>query len=295
MIDILRVHGDKKVFWGVDYGQLELRFLAQVTQDPDLIKAVLTGDIHAAVGHDLTGWPIEKIKKDRDFRTAIKGLHFGIVYGLKPKGLFINLKTDAKKRGMKFDMDEDRVLELYNAYFDKYKKVRPWLDSQIAFAQAHGYVETLFGYQRPVEQEQTGDRKTFWQNQAVNSPIQGGAHTLTTIAVALMHMKPKTFQLLQELAMEGHDALYGYCKLRDLKATCALVTELMEHGVLEYVKEHWPTINWKVPLQAETKAGFRYGVLVPYSGGSVETFIDEWCVKSLELDKRVAEEVANAA
>ncbi len=285
-------YGDLDVFIAVDHSQLEIRVLAQVSKDSLLIKLIQSGeDIHSAVGHILTGMPLEKIKKDRDTRTAVKGIHFGIIYGLKPKSLYFKIKADAAKAGVKFDMTEERVLELYTGYFERFKGVKKWLDSQVTCADEKGYVETMFGFRREIMKEGDETRTTFWGNQAANTPIQGGAHTLLLIAMAITSMKKQTYNLLQRLAMEGHDALVGYTRLRDLPETYGQAIQLMEKEVLLYVKKEWPDLDWQVPLKAEAKAGFRYGVMVEYKGESTDVFLEQWCEKNQKLEQRVTEEI----
>ncbi len=294
-MDLVSKYGDMDVFWAIDHSQLEIRFLAQVSRDPVLMALVKSGeDIHSSVGHELTGQPIEKIKKDRDLRTAVKGIHFGIIYGLKPKALFYKLKADAAKYKQQFDMTEERVKELYDTYFTRFEGVKAWLASQIEYAEEHEYVMTMFGFKREIIQQGDDTRGTFWMNQAVNTPIQGGAHTLLLIAMAITGMKQKTYHLLQELAMEGHDALVGYTKLKNLIETYQQAVYLMEKDVLLYVKKEWPELDWQVPLKAEAKAGFRYGVLVPYAGESLQVFLESWCKKNHELETRVTEEIRKA-
>jgi DNA polymerase I-like protein with 3'-5' exonuclease and polymerase domains len=289
-------YGDLEIFWAVDHSQLEIRFLAQVSKDPILMALVSSGeDIHSAVGHELTGQSIEKIKKNRELRTAIKGIHFGIIYGLKPKALYYKLKADALKFRQPFDMSEEDVTKLYNRYFERFMGVKSWLGSQVEFAEEHEYVMTMFGFKREIIQQGDDTRGTFWMNQAVNTPIQGGAHTLLLIAMAITSMKQQTYNLLQKLAMEGHDALVGYTKLKELVETYKQAVYLMEKEVLLYVKKEWPELDWKVPLKAEAKAGFRYGVLVPYAGESTEVFLESWCKKNHELELRVEEEIRKAA
>lgn len=290
--------GDLDVFVGTDYGQLEIRVLAQMSGDSLLIKLVQDDsvDIHSLVGHELTGIPAIKIAKDRNIRTAIKGIHFGIVYGLTAESLYLKLKADAAERGEKFDMKKDEVKKLYDDYFKKFSGVKRWLDAQVSFAEEHGYVETLFGFKREIALFGDEDRSTFWENQSKNTPIQGTAHQLLLIALAVLKLQKKKYNLLQRPSMEAHDALISFTKLKNLPEAYKQVMYLMEKEVLVYVKKWWPEINWRVPLQAEFKAGFRYGVLVKdYKGGPPEEFLEKWCEANhkFELDlKKEMEKVA---
>jgi DNA polymerase-1 len=286
-----------EVFWAFDHGQLEIRVLAQMSRDRKLIELIQSGqDIHSGVGHELTGRPVEKIKKDRELRTAIKGIHFGIIYGLSKSSLYFTLKIQAQKDKQEFNMSEDEVGQLYDRYFQRFAGVKKWLDAQVVFGEEHGYVETLFGFHREIAQFGDDDRSTFWKNQCFNSPIQGTAHQLLLIALAIISLKKKTYNLLQRPAMEGHDAVVGYSKLRDLPETYKQGKLLLEKDVLLYVKKHWPQVDWQVPLLAEAKAGFRYGVLVPdYKGELAEEFVEKWCQKNAEFEKDLKKQMQEAA
>jgi uracil-DNA glycosylase family 4 len=165
--EILKKFGDTDVFLGLDHSQLEMRILAQMSGDPLLIQASLSQfDLHSSVGNLLTGIPVEKIKKDREIRTVIKGLHFGIVYGLTPDNLYLHILAEAKKLGIT-PPDRNKILAWYNKYFQRFTKVKPFMDSQIAMAEQHGYVESLFGFKREIS-PYDNERSSFWKNQSMN-------------------------------------------------------------------------------------------------------------------------------
>jgi DNA polymerase I-like protein with 3'-5' exonuclease and polymerase domains len=285
--------GNLDVYLSFDHSQLEIRVLAQMSGDKLLTDLIQSGeDIHSAVGHELTGISIEKIKKDRDTRTAVKGIHFGIIYGLTAKSLFARLKADAAERHQQFDMSFEDVERLYNRYFDRFAGVKKWLEEQVAFAMEHGYSKTMFGFKREISQVADEDRTTFWRNQAVNSPIQGTAHQLLLISLAIVEMKKQTYNLWQRMCMEIHDSLVTYVMLTNLPAAYKQGVYLLETDTLEYVKRHWPKIAWKIPLKAEAKVGFRMGVLVEgYAGGSIDEFIENWCIKNREFEKKMKKQM----
>jgi len=294
-MSLLSKYGDYDVLFGSDHSQLEIRVLAQISQDLRLIEVIRTGDdIHGDVGHILTGKPKKLIKKDRDLRTAIKQTHFGIIFGMTPESVYYKLKTDAAERGEEFNMTMDEVTDLYNAYFENFKGVKRWIASQHKFAEDNGYCSTLFGFIREIAVGGDESRGTYWANQAVNSPVQGSAHTLLLIAMAIIGMKPKTYDLLQRLCMEIHDALYVYVKVKQLADAYPQFMELMEKHVLKYVEQWWPEVNWVVPLKSEAKAGFRLGVMAEYTGQPVEQWLEEWCEKNLELERKIKRQMAEA-
>lgn len=283
---------DLDVYLGADHSQLEIRVLAQMSKDPLLIALVKSGeDIHSAVGHELTGVSVEKIKKDRDVRTAMKGIHFGIIYGLQPESLYYKLLNDAIERHEQFNMSKEEVVRLYKKYFAKFSGVAKFIEYMHGFAEENAYVETLFGFQREIAIAGDETRTTFWANQAVNSPIQGTAHQLMLIAMAILEIKKKTYNLLQRASMEVHDSLYTFVKLIQLQEAYKQFIYLLEKEVLVYVKKWWPEVDWVVPLKAEAKAGFRLGVMAEYKGEPVEEFVEKWCQKNREFEKKMKEDM----
>lgn len=278
-----------RCFLAFDYGQIEIRMAAEMSEDPLLLAAVESGDIHTAVGYELTGWDKDKIKNDKETRTLIKNLHFGILYGMSKRSLFQFLI------GLGIKISEERSNELHTKYFRKYKKVRQLIDHLQAFAEKHNYVETLFGFRRPLNTAGDDDgRSTFWGNQAINSPIQGSAHQLMLFAMATLHEQPQKYKLLQTPVMEVHDALDFYVKLKYLPDALAEGLELFQTAVPAYVKKHFGR-TLKVPLVAEGAAGFRLGVMEKYNGGSTAAFTKAWLKKNDEVEKKITAKWGKAA
>lgn len=281
---------DLDVFLALDYSQIEIRMLAECSGDPLLIQQFQEGvDIHCAVGNTLNPeWSLEFIKKDKPTRTFIKNCHFGMVYGLDELGLFYYLKAKNVKT------TEKKVAKFHRAYFKKYAGVARFIESSRAFAVEHGYAETMFGFRRLVGNEADEDRNTNPENQAVNSPIQGSAHTLLLAAMALLTAKPKTYALLQEPLMEVHDALVFKVKLRDLPAAYALAKQLLEKDAPAYIHKLFG-IKLRVPLLAEASAGFRYGTMVETDVTDLHGFLREWYAKNQKIEADVTANYRSAA
>ncbi len=283
---------DLKVFLGADHGQLEIRVLAQIARDPLLIELIRKGtDIHAEVGHVLTGYSLEKIQKDRDTRTAVKGIHFGIIYGLSGNSLYYDMLGKAAAKGEKFGMSKERVFELYDAYFEKFHGVKRFIEKMHKFGEENAFVETLFGFKREIAIAGEEGRDTYWKNQTVNTPIQGTAHQLMLIAMATMELYQETYNRIQEATMEVHDALYIFCKLKYLQEAFKQFMELLEKKVI-FIAEKWWPIKWDIPLKAEAKAGFRLGVLLPYDGEPPLDFLNKWCEKNYKFEKSLKEKMS---
>lgn len=167
---ILKKYGNIRLVLGFDQGQVEVRVMAQASGDENLIRDCLSGDIHSMVGHRMTGWPVKKIKKDKKTRTITKQLHFGILFGLSAGGayIFIKLKDPDTK------LTEAQVIDLVENYFKAYPKVAKFIDKCRLFVEEHGYIENMFGFKRPLgnddkysedDEEQSG---AFVGNQSIN-------------------------------------------------------------------------------------------------------------------------------
>ena len=176
-----------------------------------------------------------------------------------------------------------RCNQLYDAFFKKYKGVAQFIDKCRQQAMDQHFVETLFGFRREIRENDS--RGTYWLNQAINSPVQGSAHTLILIALALLHLKPRTYSLLRKPVMEVHDALYFFVKLRDLPEAFKQGMALLQTDVIQYAERHWKR-KIRVPFTAEASAGFTLGSLVSYSGECVEDFLPKWQNYFKEVESR---------
>jgi len=269
---------DLYVYLVYDYSQIEIRELAEISGDKLLISQFASGaDIHCQVGRELTGWPIERIAKDQNTRRIVKGFHFSLVYGTSEDGMVGRMQAEGLKVTKKL------IHSFFIRYFKKYKGVAKFMQDSINMADILGYVETMFGFRRHIRKEDE-DRKTYWANQAINSRVQGSAHTLVLIALALLSIKPKTYHLLQDPIMEVHDALYWRVRLKDIQAAYRQGKELLEHGVILYVLREFKR-KLLVPLVAESKAGFCLGSMVDYNGEPVSEFLPKWRAKHIEVEK----------
>lgn len=273
---------DLYVFLALDYSQIEIRMLAECSGDPVLIQQFRSGqDIHCAVGSTLNpAWSFEFIKKDKPTRTFVKNCHFGMVYGLDERGLFYYLKAKGVKT------TERKVAKFHRAYFRKYRGVADFIETTRAFVQEHGFVETMFGFRRMIGSDADEDRTTNPENQAINSPIQGSAHTLLLAAMALLSARPKTYNLLQRPLMEVHDALVFKVRLRDLAAAYAMAKKLLEKDAPSYIRKLYG-IKLQVPLLAEASAGFRYGTMVELEEMTPKNLLPAWYKKHLDVEAAV--------
>jgi DNA polymerase-1 len=286
---------DLEIFLASDYSQVEIRMLAEVSKDKLLCKQFLdaynspdptapASDIHCLVGHALNPkWSLDFIKSDKKIRTFIKSCHFGLVYGLSENGLYFYLK------GMGVDATPEMAADFHQKYFQKYKGVARYIAKMRAFGEEHGYVDTIFGFRRYISGNWDEDRETSPQNQAVNTPIQGAAHTMLLAAMALLYKKPQTYKLLKDIIMEVHDSLVFRVKLRDLPEAFQLCSRLMEKETPRFVEKLFgKTLH--MPLLAEATVGFRYGAQEDYAGEKVTEFLPKWLEKNQKVEEKIRKE-----
>lgn len=277
---------DERIFLARDCSQMEIRILAQYSQDKLLVSQLNSGmDIHSQVGHTIYGWPIEKILTDKKTRTIVKQLHFGIVYGLKPPGI---LET-CLALGIKVTLPE--IEKAYKEYFRRYKGVKEWIASQIEYVREHGEVHTLFGRHREIrvddDREEGG---AYWANQAINTPIQGSASDFLLLALALMwEQQPKYNQLMETMSDEIHDAVVVAPKLKHLYRADAMLQNLLEHDVVEEAEKRFG-VKMVVPIVTEATVGFRFGVMVDYKRdkSDLSTILHTWIKKNAALEATFA-------
>lgn len=285
---------DLWVFLSADGSQIEVRMLAEISRDPLLIEQFRSGqDIHCLVGSALTGWSVDRIKKEKNLRKMVKNMHFGIIFGLGRESLYPYVVAKIRAiDGPDADLTgitKKRLGELFDAYFKKYKGVKRCIDKFRQMAEDLHYVETLFGFRRDIFKEDA-TRKTYWANQAINTPIQGTAHGFILIALALLDLKPRTYDLLQKCIMEVHDALYFRVRLRDLARAYVQLMNLLQVDASRYAQKEFK-LDLKVPLVAEASAGFCMGSMVTYEGEPTEVFLKAWREKQREIESKSWEDL----
>jgi DNA polymerase-1 len=286
---------DLNTFLAFDFSQCEIRVLAEISNDPLLISQFQSGqDIHCLVGNTLTGWSVERIKKEKNLRKMVKNMVFGVIYGLGRDNLYPYIVMKIREiDGEKADLTgitPERVGKLYDRFFARYTGVAKFIVDSREMVERLGYVETLLEFRREISKEDES-RSTYWGNQAINSPVQGTAHQLLLIAMALLHLKPRTFNMLQTPLMEIHDALDFRVKVRDLSEAYRQGKLLLEVAVFDYIRRHF---KWRprVPFLVEASAGFCLGSCVEYTGQPVEEWIVQWRQKHLESEAKSWKELA---
>ena len=206
---------DEEIFLSRDGQQMEIRMLAQLSQDKLLCKQLNSGeDIHPQVAHEVFGWSLEKAKQDKKARTIAKQLHFGIIFGLQVQGIY----EQCSGLGIKTTFQE--VKNARDAYFEKYTGVKEFIEYCIEYARENGHtIPNLFGMTRELYISDNREGGAYWANQAVNTPVQGSAAQVLLLVLAIIKQDPTFALVRKKLRNEIHDSLVCAPKLRDLAIT----------------------------------------------------------------------------
>lgn len=222
------------VFLSADYSQIELRIMAHLSQDPNMIEAFLSGhDIHTATAAKIYHIPIDEVTGD--MRRKAKTANFGIIYGISVFGLSERLaipRSEAK--------------ELIDGYFETYPKVKEYMDKSIVTARENGWVETLFGRKRYLADINSHNAvvRGYAERNAINAPIQGTAADIIKIAMVNIHRRMQQEGVKSTLVLQVHDELNFNVLNSELDAMKKLVTEEMENA-----------IELRVPLKVDVGVG----------------------------------------
>ena len=201
-----------------DYSQIELRVLAHISGDENLISAFNSGaDIHSTTASQVFKVPLEEVTSE--LRSRAKAVNFGIVYGMGAFSLSEDLKVSMKE-----------AKDYIDSYFATYPKVKEYLEGSVASAYEKGYAETLWGRRRYIP-ELTGTKKqlrSFGERVAKNSPIQGTAADLIKLAMVKTDKRLKKEGLESRLIMQVHDELIIEAPEKEADYVKALLKEEME-------------------------------------------------------------------
>ncbi|MDE7120488.1 MAG: DNA polymerase I, partial [Muribaculaceae bacterium] len=203
-----------------DYSQIELRLLADLSADPDLTEAFLSGeDIHRATAARIYHTTPDKVT-DTQRRNA-KTANFGTIYGISAFGLSERL-----------GISRNEAKELIDGYFATYPHLREFIDKSIADARATGYVTTVMGRKRylPDITSRNATVRSFAERNAVNAPLQGSAADIIKIAMIRIHNRMCSLGMRSRMIMQVHDELVFNVVPDELPQLQELVTENMTHA-----------------------------------------------------------------
>ena len=222
------------VFLDADYSQIELRVLAHMSGDDNMIHAFNSGeDIHAMTASQVFDVPLTEVTKQ--MRSEAKAVNFGIVYGISDFGLATNIGTSRKK-----------AKEYIEKYFIKYPKIKEYMDNTKKACKENGFVETLWGRRRYVPEIKSNNFnvRQFGERVAMNAPIQGTAADIIKIAMINVQKELEDRNLSSRLILQVHDELVIETKIEELEIVKELLVRNMEN-----------VIQMSVPLKVEAQEG----------------------------------------
>lgn len=212
---------DGYVFIDADYSQIELRVLAHISQDENMLHAFLNGeDIHKQAASKVLGIPIDEVTKEQ--RSSAKAVNFGIVYGISDFGLAEQLGTTRKE-----------AKNYIEQYLEKYSGIDKFMKDIVEQAKEDGYVETLFHRRRMIPELSSNNFmvRQFGARVAMNTPIQGTAADIMKIAMVSMYKKLNESNYDAKIVLQIHDELMIECKKEDAKAVEEILKTCMENAI----------------------------------------------------------------
>ena len=222
------------IYLDADYSQIELRVLAHMSGDKNLIEAYREGkDIHRSTASLVFHTPFSEVTSLQ--RSRAKAVNFGIVYGISAFGLSEDLGIS---RGEAKDYIE--------GYYEAYPDLKKYLEGLVDDAREKGYAVTLLGRRRPLPELKSSNfmQRSFGERVAKNSPIQGTAADIIKIAMVRVHDRLKKENLKSRLVLQVHDELLIETKLEELDQVKKLLKEEMESAVA-----------LSVPLEVDVETG----------------------------------------
>ena len=211
---------DDHLLLSADYSQVELRLMAHLSGDEALIAAFEHGeDIHAATAARLFGKPLAEVTPEE--RRRAKTANFGIIYGISAFGL-----------SQRLDIPRKEAREIIDGYFASYPKVKEYMDRVVEQARRDGYVTTIFGRRRYLNDiaSHNAVARGLAERNAVNAPIQGSAADIMKIAMIRVHRRFAEEGIRSKVILQVHDELVVDMLRTEQEQVSRIVTECMEHA-----------------------------------------------------------------
>jgi len=228
-----------------DYSQIELRILAHVTGDPELVRAFENGeDIHAHTASTLFG--VDESQVTPEMRRSAKTVNFAVIYGMTDYGL-------ARALGI----SSHEAKEFIDKYFQKFPGVRRFTEETIEQARRNGFVTTpIMGRRRYIRDINSSNRnaRAFAERAAVNMPIQGAAADVIKIAMIDIHRAVEDRKLAAKMVLQVHDELVFEVPKDDVQNSALIVKRLMEDAC-----------KLSVPVVVDVKSGVNWAEMTPVS------------------------------
>ena len=226
--------GPDGLILSADYSQIELRVMAHMCGDGHMLKAFQEGeDVHAATAAKIFGVPVAEVTADQ--RRKAKTANLGIMYGISAFGLAQRLRVPRSE-----------AKRLIDGYFESFPSIRAFIDNTIAQARKDGYVQTLFGRRRYIQDIniQNATLRALAERNAVNAPIQGTAADIIKLAMIAVDKELRESGMNSRMVLQIHDELVFETDIKEVEALKSLVTRCMEN-----------VIKLSVPLTVECNYG----------------------------------------
>ena len=222
------------LFFSADYSQIELRVMAHLSQDPQMIEVFREGkDLHAATAANIYKKPIEEVTRDE--RTKSKRANFGIIYGITIFGLAERL-----------DIPREEAKMLIDGYFQTFPQVHDYMEQSKETARQQGYVTTLFGRRRYLPDINSANSvvRGFAERNAINAPIQGTAADIIKVAMIHIFQRFKAEGIRSKMILQVHDELNFSVYPEEKEKVERIVIEEMQNA-----------FQMQVPLVADSGFG----------------------------------------
>jgi DNA polymerase-1 len=221
-----------------DYSQIDLRALAHLSQDSSLLNAFHQDeDIHAATAAQLFG--VDTSQVTPDMRRLAKTVNFGVIYGMSEYGL-----------EQATELSREEAARFIAAYFEKYPKVKQYLESTKEQARKTGYVQTILGRRRFIPEINSSNRQVreAAERMAINMPVQGTSADVIKVAMLNLCREMDKQKLKSRMLLQVHDELIFEVPEEELETMRRLVPEVMSTA-----------LPLSVPLKVDTKTGSNWG------------------------------------
>ncbi len=233
-----RPQHQKWSYLAADYSQIELRILAHLSEDPNLIQAFTSNqDVHLYTASLVFNVPLNEVTPE--MRYQAKAVNFGILYGQQAFGLSKGINIDIKS-----------AAKFIETYFKRYPKVKEFLESSVHKAKEKGHTETLFGRRRPLPDLHSSNKllKAQAQRFAINTPLQGTQADIIKMAMIRINQTIKNQKLKSYLILQIHDELIFECPDEELEIMKDLTVDIMQS-----------IYSMKVPLKVDLAIGKNWG------------------------------------
>lgn len=217
-------------FFSADYSQIELRIMAHLSGDANMIEAFREGDdIHAATAAKVYKIGIDEVTREQ--RSKAKTANFGIIYGISVFGLAERMNVDRKE-----------ARELIDGYFATYPQIKEYMDKSIERAREQGYIETIFGRKRylPDINSRNSVVRGYAERNAINAPIQGSAADIIKVAMIRIYQRFQSESVQSKMILQVHDELNFSVLPEEKEKVQKIVIEEMENAY-----------RMQVPLRAD--------------------------------------------